>query len=70
MPVSFGGLPCSTVPAGFGSNQLPMGIQLFAKRGNDVCLLRLADAYHRLTDWASKVVKVENSNSLLRYEVK
>lgn len=47
--MSFGGLPCSTVPAGFGGkNNLPMGIQLFAKRGEDAKLLNVARRYHEL----------------------
>jgi amidase len=55
VPVSLAGLPCVTIPAGFGgSNGLPMGIQLAAKRGNDAQLLRLAQAYHEVVDWPSK----------------
>jgi amidase len=54
VPVSLAGLPCVTVPAGFGPNGLPIGIQLAAKRGNDAQLLRLAQAYHEAVDWPSK----------------
>ena len=68
VPVSFGGLPCTTVPAGFGPNKMPMGVQLFTRRGDDVRLLRLADAYHRLTDWPSKVASSKTINTLLQYE--
>jgi len=67
VPVSFGGLPCVTVPtagvlAGLVDDNntrsnnkgndwkeekiLPMGIQMFAKRGNDLQLLRLANDYY------------------------
>jgi amidase len=54
VPVSLAGLPCVTIPAGFGSNGLPMGIQLAARRGEDAKLLRLAQAYHAVVDWPSK----------------
>ena len=56
VPVSFGGLPCVTVPAGFGKNQnhsgtpqlppLPTGIQIFGRKGDDLKLLRLANEYY------------------------
>ena len=53
VPVSFGGLPCVTIPAGFGMNHesaalppLPIGIQLFGRKGDDGKLLRLADDYY------------------------
>jgi len=52
VPVSLAGLPCVTVPAGFGSPQhLPMGIQLAGRRGSDGQLLELAQAYHEATNW-------------------
>lgn len=55
VPVTFGGLPCSTIPAGFGESGLPIGVQLFAKRYNDKDTLRLAGIYHGVIDWPSKV---------------
>ncbi len=39
---TFAGLPCISVPAGFGANGLPMGIQLMGKPQGDADLLRLA----------------------------
>jgi amidase len=54
MPASLAGLPCTTVPAGFGGNGLPMGIQLIGKRGCDARLLYIAQVYHSLVDWPSK----------------
>jgi amidase len=54
MPVSLAGLPCTTIPAGFGGNGLPMGIQLIGKRGSDAKLLCIAEFYHSLVDWPSK----------------
>jgi amidase len=69
VPVSFGGLPCSTIPAGFSdSTGLPMGVQLFAKRGDDIKLLQLAQAYHKVTDWPSKVDWSETEQAILKYD--
>ena len=73
VPVSFGGLPCMTIPAPlspspseFGGSSsssssssgndkdnndkkcLPIGIQLFANRGDDLKLLKLANEYYHI----------------------
>ena len=64
VPCSLGGFPCVTIPAGFGDQGLPMGIQLMGPRGSDAKLLSLAQAYHARTDWPSKrppIVKAGSS---------
>ncbi|MEY3613994.1 MAG: Acylamidase [Pseudomonadota bacterium] len=42
---TFAGLPSISVPAGFGSNGLPMGLALIGKPQGDLALLKLAHAY-------------------------
>jgi len=54
VPVSLIGLPAISVPAGFGAEGLPMGMQLIGPRGGDRALLRLAQAWHRATDWPGR----------------
>jgi amidase len=51
VPVSLAGVPCVTVPAGFGAAGLPIGLQLFGPKGSDARLLALAEAWHDATDW-------------------
>lgn len=46
VPVSLIGLPCLAVPAGRGANGLPMGLQLAGRRGADLALLQLGQAWH------------------------
>ncbi len=65
VPASLGGLPCTTIPAGFGPNGLPLGIQLFARRGDDAKTLLLARAYHGIFDWPSNVEPSDDDNALL-----
>jgi len=48
------GLPCLSVPAGFGPNGLPMGVQVFGPRGSDARLLSIGAAYHAATQWPQK----------------
>ncbi|MEX0286921.1 MAG: amidase [Paracoccaceae bacterium] len=51
LPVSLLGLPSLAMPAGFGANGLPMGVQIFGARGNDASILSLGQAYHQATQW-------------------
>jgi len=44
-------LPVVAVPAGFGPQGLPTGLQLIGKRGADRQLLEVAQAWHAATDW-------------------
>ncbi len=51
VPVSLIGLPCLSVPAGFGSEGLPLGLQVFGPRGADERILSIGAAYHDATQW-------------------
>jgi amidase len=44
---TFAGLPCISVPAGFGAAGLPMGLQLIGRPQGEAALLRLARAYEQ-----------------------
>ncbi len=51
VPVSLIGLPCLSVPAGFGVEGLPLGLQVFGPRGADERILSIGAAYHDATRW-------------------
>ena len=51
IPVSLAGLPALALPAGFGANGLPMGMQLFGPSGSDARILAMGHAYHLATNW-------------------
>ena len=44
---TFAGLPCISVPVGFGPTGLPMGMQLIGRPRNDMGVLQLAGAYEQ-----------------------
>ena len=44
---TFAGLPCISVPVGFGPTGLPMGMQLIGRPRGDLAVLQLAHAYER-----------------------
>jgi aspartyl-tRNA(Asn)/glutamyl-tRNA(Gln) amidotransferase subunit A len=45
------GLPAVSVPCGFTSERLPVGLHLTGRRFDEPTLLRIADAYERDTGW-------------------
>jgi aspartyl-tRNA(Asn)/glutamyl-tRNA(Gln) amidotransferase subunit A len=45
------GLPAVSIPCGFTSMDLPVGLQLTGRRFDEATLLRIADAYERDTSW-------------------
>jgi aspartyl-tRNA(Asn)/glutamyl-tRNA(Gln) amidotransferase subunit A len=45
------GLPAISVPCGFDSGRLPIGLQLTGRMFDEATLLRAADAYERVTNW-------------------
>jgi amidase len=53
-PATLAGLPALSVPVGFSAAGLPMGMQIVGRRGDDLGVLQLAEAYHEATDWPQR----------------
>jgi len=58
-PFNISGNPAVTLPCGFHSDGLPIGIQLVGRRGEDARLLRVAALFEQARPWADKRPKVE-----------
>jgi amidase len=54
IPVSLAGLPCLSLPMGFGPQGLPMGLQLAGPAGADAAVLAMGQAWHLATDWPGR----------------
>jgi aspartyl-tRNA(Asn)/glutamyl-tRNA(Gln) amidotransferase subunit A len=54
IPVNLAGLPGISVPAGFTSGGLPIGLQLIGRAFDEATVLRAAHAYERATDWHTR----------------
>jgi aspartyl-tRNA(Asn)/glutamyl-tRNA(Gln) amidotransferase subunit A len=50
-PFNLLGLPTVSIPCGFTSKGLPMGMQITGPLGDEATVLRLAHAYEQATDW-------------------
>ena len=55
------GLPAISVPCGFSSGRLPIGIQLTGRAFDEATLLRIAGAYERRTEWTKEKALVRPS---------
>jgi aspartyl-tRNA(Asn)/glutamyl-tRNA(Gln) amidotransferase subunit A len=53
LPINLAGVPSLVVPAGF-SEELPIGLQLIGPAFAEPLLLRVGDAYQRVTDWHTR----------------
>jgi aspartyl-tRNA(Asn)/glutamyl-tRNA(Gln) amidotransferase subunit A len=51
-PFNVTGQPAATVPCGFDSNGLPIGLQIVGRYRDDVTVLRAAAAFEQLAPWA------------------
>jgi aspartyl-tRNA(Asn)/glutamyl-tRNA(Gln) amidotransferase subunit A len=49
--VNYLGLPAIAVPCGFSKNGLPIAVQIVGRRWTEPLLLKIADAFQRVTDW-------------------
>lgn len=56
---SFLGVPAISVPCGFTSNGLPIGLQIAGRSFDEPTVLRVAHAYERSTPWHGKHPPVE-----------
>lgn len=48
------GIPCLSVPCGFSSENLPIGLQLMGPHWGEATILKAAHAYEKATDWRSR----------------
>jgi len=53
-PFNFSGHPACAVPCGFSTQDLPIGMQVIGRPFDEATVLRVADAYQRLTDWHTR----------------
>ena len=57
-PVNYLGLPSLSIPAGFTSNGLPVGMQLIGRAFDEAMLLKIGAAFQRATDFHARVPKL------------
>ncbi len=53
-PFNLSGHPAASVPCGFTPEGLPMGLQIIGRPFDEATVLRVADAYQRVTDWHTR----------------
>lgn len=56
-PINYLGLPSLSIPAGFTSSGLPVGMQLVGRSFDEATLLRIGAAFQRATDFHDRVPK-------------
>lgn len=54
-PFNLAGLPTISIPCGFTSENLPIGLQISARPFDEMTMLRVAHAYERTHDWCERL---------------
>jgi len=54
LSTSLAGLPGMSVPAGFGANGLPVGLQIIGNYFEEARMLQIAHAFQQATDWHNR----------------
>ncbi len=53
-PINMSGQPASSVPCGFDSDGLPVGLHIIGAKGDEATVLRASAAYEKAYPWADK----------------
>ena len=53
-PFNFSGHPACAAPCGFTTSGLPIGLQIVGRPFDEATVLRVVDAYQRMTDWHTR----------------
>ncbi|MBI5198595.1 MAG: Asp-tRNA(Asn)/Glu-tRNA(Gln) amidotransferase subunit GatA [Nitrospirae bacterium] len=56
--INLAGVPAISIPCGFTSNNLPIGLQLIGKHFDEETILRVAYAYEQSTEWHKRKPKI------------
>ena len=51
LPANLSGLPALSVPCGFSSENLPIGLQIIGRPFDEATVLRIGHAYEAATEW-------------------
>lgn len=57
IPVNLAGLPGMSLPCGFDSSGLPVGLQIIGKPWDEALLFRVGHAYEQATEWHKRAPK-------------
>jgi aspartyl-tRNA(Asn)/glutamyl-tRNA(Gln) amidotransferase subunit A len=58
--VNLAGLPALSLPCGFDSEGMPIGLQIIGKHFDEATVLRLAYAYEQATEWHRRKPRIED----------
>ena len=56
--VNLAGLPGMSIPCGFGSNSMPVGLQIIGNYFDEASMLNVAHQYQLATDWHTRSPKL------------
>src|SRR5713226_2954320 len=59
MPFNLAGLPSISLPCGFSTDGMPIGLQIAGKPFEEAMILRITTAYQQLTEWHRREIDIK-----------
>ena len=53
-PFNMSGNPAASIPCGFSSEGLPVGVQIIGRKGDELSVLKASSAFEKISPWKSK----------------
>ena len=53
-PFNMSGNPAASIPCGFSSEGLPVGLQIIGRKGDELSVLKASSAFEKISPWKSK----------------
>jgi aspartyl-tRNA(Asn)/glutamyl-tRNA(Gln) amidotransferase subunit A len=58
LPASLAGLPGISIPCGFSSANMPIGLQLLGKQFDEETIGKVANTYEQATEWTRRLAAI------------
>jgi aspartyl-tRNA(Asn)/glutamyl-tRNA(Gln) amidotransferase subunit A len=60
VPFNLSGLPAASIPCGFSTEKMPIGLQIIGRPFDEATVLKVTDAYQRHTRWHLEYPAISN----------
>ena len=67
-PFNMSGNPAASIPCGFSSEGLPIGLQIIGRKGDELSVLKASAAFEEFSPWTNKHPSIVNQYISWKFE--